>query len=87
MAQMRIERLLAEFRNWCAQKRGRQSEAAVLLGVQPQVVSNWFAGSQRPTGEQALAIIELLARERARQNEIISRDMIAGDEYAKTQSK
>ena len=56
----RIRQLLAELKAWCDQKHGRRVEAAAFLGVKPSAVSDWFYERKHHTGEQALAIQELL---------------------------
>jgi DNA-binding transcriptional regulator YdaS (Cro superfamily) len=35
-----------------------------FVGVSPQSVTNWLAGRQQLTGEQALALLEFLRRRR-----------------------
>jgi len=47
-------------RLWCEEEYGRQSEVAKILGVRPSTVSDWFAERKQLTGEQALAIQDLL---------------------------
>jgi hypothetical protein len=58
----RTKKLLSALEAWCDREFGRRSEVARILEVSPQAVTNWFAGRQELTGEQALAIQELLAR-------------------------
>jgi hypothetical protein len=49
-------KLIDLLKDWCDQKRGRQSEAAFLLGTTRQVVNRWFSGVQTPTAEQIIAV-------------------------------
>jgi plasmid maintenance system antidote protein VapI len=60
----RTKKLLSELQTWCNREYGRRSEAARVLGVSPQAVTNWFAGRQELTGEQALALHEFLGEAR-----------------------
>jgi transcriptional regulator with XRE-family HTH domain len=57
-----IERLIEDVRTWCSQKRGRQMELGQLLGVHRSAITNWFAGRQRPTAEQAEKMRDLLTK-------------------------
>lgn len=47
-------------RVFCEAERGRQTKVANALGVTPSTVAQWFMGRRRFTGEQALAVEELL---------------------------
>jgi hypothetical protein len=62
----RTDNLLAEIKEWCDAQYGRRSELAKAAGTTPQIVTDWFASPRRktPTAEQALAILELLKKER-----------------------
>jgi hypothetical protein len=60
----KAEALLAELGDWCAGKRGRQSELARAIGATPQAVNDWLQGRKRMTGEQALRVKEFVARTR-----------------------
>jgi DNA-binding transcriptional regulator YiaG len=62
----RVRKLLDELKAWCDLERGRRWEVARFVGVQRQVVSNWFAHRQEPTGEQVLALLEFLRKQRRR---------------------
>jgi len=62
----RTQKLIAALRSWCDERYGRRSEIGRTLGVGLQVITNWFAGRQEPTGEQALAVQEFLARQKSR---------------------
>jgi transcriptional regulator with XRE-family HTH domain len=56
----RTGQLLTTLRAWCEQQRGRQSEVARILGVQPSAVADWFSGRRKLTGEQSLKVQEFL---------------------------
>lgn len=60
MAPERIERLLTEVQEWCEAHNVSQTELARLLGVNPQHVTEWKKGRSHPSGENALAMLELL---------------------------
>ena len=62
----RMQKLLAELRQWCDQQHGRQTEVARYLGVRPSTVNDWFTGRKQAMGEQALAIQEFLKAQRRR---------------------
>jgi hypothetical protein len=60
----KTQQLLDELEAWCDQQRGRRIEVAKIAGVSPQAVSNWFAGRQQPTAEEALVLLEFLKHRR-----------------------
>ena len=60
----KAEELLALLGDWCAEKRGRQSELVRAIGATPQAVNDWLQGRKRMTGEQALRVKEFVARTR-----------------------
>jgi Helix-turn-helix len=62
----RAQVLLAELGDWCAEKRGRQTEVARAIGVSPQAVNDWLNGRKRMSGEQALRVQEFLLKARRR---------------------
>ena len=62
----KAQELLAELGDWCAEKRGRQSDLARAIGASPQAVNDWLNGRKKMTGEQALRVQEFLAKERRR---------------------
>jgi hypothetical protein len=64
----KAEALLAELSDWCAGKRGRQSELARAIGATPQAVNDWLNGRKRMTGEQALRVKEFVVRTRRSRN-------------------
>lgn len=57
------EELLLRLTRWCEEKWGRQALAARCANTSPQTINDWLAGRKRMTGEQALRIHELLAKE------------------------
>jgi transcriptional regulator with XRE-family HTH domain len=59
-----IERLIEDIKIWCSEKRGRQMELAHVVGVHRSAITNWFAGRQRPTAEQAEKMRDLLTKQR-----------------------
>jgi len=56
----RTSKLLSELKTWCDTNRVKQVELARMLGVTPQGVTEWFKGRNQPTGEQVLAMLEIL---------------------------
>jgi transcriptional regulator with XRE-family HTH domain len=56
----RTETLLTELKEWCDEKRGRQTEVALAMGVSRQIVNFWLKRRSNPTSEQTLAIIAFL---------------------------
>ena len=54
------ERLLAELKAWCDQKRGRRAEIARMLEVSPQLVSDWMARRKIPTLDDGLKLMAFL---------------------------
>ena len=64
MALKGSERLIAELKDWADEKFGRRSELARMLGLSPQLVSDWFAGRKTPTLDVGLQIQEFLKKQR-----------------------
>jgi hypothetical protein len=60
----KAQELLAELGDWCAEKRGRQSEVAHAIGATPQAVNDWLNGRKRMTGEQALRVSAFMKQKR-----------------------
>src|SRR4029077_11765519 len=58
----RAEALLAELGDWCAEKHGRQSGLARAIGATPQRANDWLIAKKKMTGEQALRVIEFMAK-------------------------
>lgn len=54
-----IERLVAEL---ARQGHGSKGRLAQAIGVSPNRVSEWLAGTHQPSAENALAILEWLER-------------------------
>jgi hypothetical protein len=70
-----IKRLIEDVKVWCDQKRGRQTELSHVLGVHRSAITNWLAGRQRPTAEQAEIMRDLLMK---RKREEISKSRNSG---------
>ena len=64
MAPSESERLLAELEDWCNQKYGRRMEIARMLGVSPQLVTDWMKRRRVPTLEDGLKIMAFLKKQR-----------------------
>jgi len=64
MSPERTQMFLTSVRVWCKTNGVKQIELARMLGVSPQSVTEWFKGRNQPTGEQVLAMQEILARKR-----------------------
>jgi len=60
MADDQLAQLLDSLKTWCDDEYGRRSEIARALNVPPSAVTQWLNGRQKPTGAQALEIIEFL---------------------------
>ena len=58
--------LLAGLGDWCAEKRGRQTEVARAIGATPQAVNDWLNGRKKLSGEQTLRVQEFLLKARRR---------------------
>lgn len=58
----RTERLVSEVREWTKAHNIKTKEIAEWLEMTPQGVTEIFGGRNQPTGEQALAMLELLNR-------------------------
>jgi len=62
MAPERIERLLADVQTWAQTHGINQVELSEMLGVKPQHITEWKKGRSRPSGETALAMLELIQK-------------------------
>jgi DNA-binding XRE family transcriptional regulator len=62
----RTQQLVDELRNWCSKGYGRQSAAAKAIGISRQALNLWLKGTQGPSGEQALALLDFLADQRTK---------------------
>jgi hypothetical protein len=60
----KAQQLLLKLDSWCSGKRGRQSEVARAVGVGRQLVNDWLAGRKKMTGDEALAVLDFLAKQR-----------------------
>ena len=60
------EKLIAQLKAWADDKYGRGREIAEMLGVSPQLVSEWFAGRRTPTLDTGLKIQAFLKKQRKR---------------------
>jgi transcriptional regulator with XRE-family HTH domain len=56
------EMLIAELKAWADEKYGRRSELARMLGLSPQLVSDWFAGRKTPTLDTGLKLQRFLKK-------------------------
>jgi DNA-binding transcriptional regulator YiaG len=66
MPEKASERLRAELKAWCDQKRGRRAELARMMNVSPQLVSDWVTGRKIPTLDDGLKLIAFLKKHRRR---------------------
>jgi transcriptional regulator with XRE-family HTH domain len=53
-------RLIGELKKWSVERGIRQKDLAKILGVSPQLITEWFALRRSPTGEKVIEIQELL---------------------------
>jgi plasmid maintenance system antidote protein VapI len=60
----RTERLVSEMQKWAKAHKVKHKELAEYLGVTPNGITEIFKGRNQPTGEQALAMLELMKRSR-----------------------
>jgi DNA-binding XRE family transcriptional regulator len=60
------DKLLAELKEWCSQKRGRQAEIAKMLGITRQSINEWFTGDSSPSLEAGLKVQAFLRKQRRR---------------------
>jgi hypothetical protein len=66
MATKESTALIAELKAWADEKYGRRSELARMLGLSPQLVSDWFAGRKTPTLDVGLQLQTFLKKQRRR---------------------
>jgi DNA-binding transcriptional regulator YdaS (Cro superfamily) len=64
MAPKESEKLIADLKAWADAGYGRRADLARMLGVSPQLVSDWFAGRRQPTLEHGLQIQAFLKKQR-----------------------
>jgi transcriptional regulator with XRE-family HTH domain len=67
MAPERTDRFLEELKTWTQRQGMTQVELGSKLGVSPQHVTEWFKGRKFPTGEQVLAMQELMGKDKRAQ--------------------
>jgi len=56
----RTEQLLRYLEEFCKRGRGQQKKAAIYCHCSASTVCDWLHGRKKPTGEQALALHDLL---------------------------
>jgi DNA-binding transcriptional regulator YiaG len=66
MPEKASERLRAELKAWCDQKRGRRAEIVRMMNVSPQLVSDWVTGRKIPTLDDGLKLMAFLKSQRRR---------------------
>jgi uncharacterized protein YjcR len=59
-----IENLINDLNTWCKAKHGRNVEIAKMLGVSPQLVTDWFSRKTIPTTEHFLQLRDFLRKEK-----------------------
>ena len=64
MAPKESVRLITELKDWADEKFGRRSELARMLGLSPQLVSDWFAGRKTQTLDVGLQLKAFLKKQR-----------------------
>jgi DNA-binding transcriptional regulator YiaG len=69
MATERVDQLLADVWQWAKKHGINQSELAALLGVLPSHVTEWKKGRSRPSGENVLAMLDLIKTKPKRKRE------------------
>lgn len=60
MSPQRTRRLIAEVEAWRQANKVKQKDLAQMLGVSPQQLNDILKDRTKPTGEQALHLLELL---------------------------
>jgi transcriptional regulator with XRE-family HTH domain len=60
----RVERLVVEMKAWIERNHIAQKDLAVLLGMTPQGITEIFSGRNRPTADQVLRMLEIMAKEK-----------------------
>jgi hypothetical protein len=64
MAPRESEKLIAKLKVWADKKYGRRSELARILGVSPQLITEWLAGRATPTLDDGLKLQAFLKKQR-----------------------
>jgi transcriptional regulator with XRE-family HTH domain len=57
----RTKELIKRIKPWCADQGIRQQDLAKMLGVSPQLITEWIKGRKEPMGEQVLHLLEILS--------------------------
>jgi len=65
MSDEEVARLLGELRAWCAEKRGRQTQIAKMLGITRQSINDWLSGKTVPTLAAGLKIQAFLRQQKS----------------------
>jgi hypothetical protein len=64
MAPKESEALIFELKIWADEKYGRRSELARMLGLSPQLITDWFAGRKTPTLDTGLKLQAFIKKQR-----------------------
>jgi hypothetical protein len=56
------QNIINELKAWCAEKYGRNSKVARMLGVSPQLVHDWFSEKTIPTWPTGMKIQAFLGK-------------------------
>jgi hypothetical protein len=66
--------VINELKAWCAEKYGRNSKVARMLGVSPQLVNDWFSGKTIPTWPTGMKIQAFLRESEESRKKAIGED-------------
>ncbi len=56
----RTKEIIKRIQPWCTERGVRQQDLAQMLGVSPQLITEWIKGRKEPMGEQILHLLEIL---------------------------
>jgi len=56
----RTTKFLAEVKRWLKKSGIKQTDLAEILGVSPQLITDWFKGRKFPVAEETLHLQELM---------------------------
>jgi transcriptional regulator with XRE-family HTH domain len=56
----RTKEIIKRIQPWCVEHGIRQQDLAKMLGVSPQLITEWIKGRKEPMGEQILHLLEIL---------------------------
>jgi transcriptional regulator with XRE-family HTH domain len=59
-----MEALIADLKAWCKAKHGRNLKIAEVIGVSPQLVSDWINGNADPTVGNWLNLRDFLKKQK-----------------------